>query len=92
MPARRCGAAAIDKRTETAIPRTGNLYGLGIGVLPATSGSNELRTMVLPVIQASFGERFYINALRAGVWLVDSDDRRLRFGLAADAPTRDWPG
>jgi outer membrane protein len=79
------GAAAIDKQTETAIPRTGNLYGLGIGVLPATSGSNELRTMVLPVIQASFGERFYINALRAGVWLVDSDDRRLRFGLAADA-------
>ena len=79
------GAAAIDKQTDTAIPRTGNLYGLGIGVLPATSGSNELRTMVLPVIQASFGERFYINALRAGVWLVDSDDRRLRFGLAADA-------
>lgn len=78
-------AAAIDKQTETAIPRTGNLYGLGIGVLPATSGSNELRTMVLPVIQASFADRFYINALRAGVWLVDSDDRRLRFGLAADA-------
>jgi outer membrane protein len=54
-------------------------------VLPATSGSNELRTMVLPVIQASFADRFYINALRAGVWLVDSDDRRLRIGLAADA-------
>ena len=53
--------------------------------LPATSGSNELRTMVLPVIQASFADRFYINALQAGVWLVDSDDRRLRFGLAADA-------
>lgn len=78
-------AAAIDKQPETAIPRTGNLYGLGIGVLPATSGSNELRTMVLPVIQASFADRFYINALRAGVWLVDSDDRRLRIGLAADA-------
>jgi outer membrane protein len=41
--------------------------------------------MVLPVIQASYADRFYINALRAGVWLVDSDDRRLRIGLAADA-------
>ena len=83
-------AAAIDKQTETAIPRTGNLYGLGIGVLPATSGSNELRTMVLPVIQASFADRFYINALRAGVWLVDSDDRRLRievgYGLEGAVP------
>lgn len=75
----------IDLQTETAIPRSGNLYGIGIGVLPATSGSDELRAMVLPVIQASYGERFYINALRAGVWLADSDDRRLRFGLAADA-------
>ena len=28
-------AAAIDRQTETAIPRTGNLYGVGIGVLPA---------------------------------------------------------
>lgn len=78
-------ADRIDRQTETAIPRTGNLYGLGIGVLPATSGSDELRSMVLPVIQASYADRFYINALRAGVWLMDSDDRRLRIGLAADA-------
>lgn len=75
----------IDLQTEAAIPRSGNLYGIGVGVLPATSGSDELRAMVLPVIQASYAERFYINALRAGVWLVDSDDRRLRIGLAADA-------
>lgn len=75
----------IDLQTEAAIPRSGNLYGMGIGVLPATSGSDELRAMVLPVIQASYAERFYINALRAGVWLIDSDDRRVRLGLAADA-------
>ena len=74
-----------DSQTETAIPRHGNLYGLGVGVMPKTSGSEDLRTMVLPVIQATYADRFYINALRAGVWLVDSDDRRLRVGLAADA-------
>lgn len=75
----------IDRQTETSIPRTGNLYGLGVGVLPATSGSDQLRTKVLPVIQATYAGRFYINALRAGVWLLDSDDKRLRFGLSADA-------
>lgn len=75
----------IDRQTETATPKVGNLYGLGVGVLPQTSGSKDLRTMVLPIIQASYADRFYINALRAGVWLVDSDDRRLRIGLAADA-------
>lgn len=74
-----------DRQTETAIPRNGNLYGLGVGVMPKTSGSEDLRTMVLPVIQATYADRFYINALRAGVWLADSDDRRLRVGLAADA-------
>lgn len=77
--------ANIDRQTETAIPKTGNLYGLGVGLIPKTSGSESLRAMVLPIIQANYGERFYISALRAGVWLLDSEDRRLRLGLAADA-------
>lgn len=77
--------SAVDRQTETAIPKTSNLYGIGVGVMPKTSGSEALRTMVLPIIQANYGERFYISALRAGVWLLDSDDRRLRIGLAADA-------
>lgn len=78
-------AETVDRQTETSIPRTANLYGIGVGLMPKTSGSEALRAMVLPIVQANFGERFYINALRAGVWLLDSDDRRLRFGLAADA-------
>lgn len=78
-------ADQVDRQTETAIPRTANLYGLGVGFIPRASGSEELRAMVLPIVQANFGERVYINALRAGVWLLDSDDRRLRLGLAADA-------
>lgn len=85
-PALQAGAAdQVDRQTETSIPRTTNLYGIGVGLIPRTSGSEELRAMVLPIVQANFGERFYINALRAGVWLLDSDNRRVRFGLAADA-------
>lgn len=75
----------IDRDTETPIPRSKNLYGIGIGVLPKTSGSDDFRLLVLPIINANYGDRFYINALQAGVWLLDSDDKRLRFGVATQA-------
>ncbi len=75
----------IDRDTETAIPRSKNLYGIGVAVLPKTSGSDEFRILALPIINANYGERFYINALQAGVWLLDSDDKRLRFGIATQA-------
>jgi outer membrane protein len=78
-------ADKIDRETETAIPRSKNLYGIGVAVLPETSGSEDMRVMALPIINANYGDRFYINALQAGVWLLDSDDKRLRFGLATQA-------
>ena len=78
-------ADKIDRDTETAIPRSKNLYGIGMAVLPKTSGSDEFRFMALPIINANYADRFYINALQAGVWLLDSDDKRLRLGVAAQA-------
>jgi MipA family protein len=75
----------IDRDTETAIPRSKNLYGIGVAVLPKTSGSDEFRLMALPIINATYADRFYINALQAGVWILDSDDKRLRLGLSAQA-------
>jgi len=75
----------IDRQTETAVPRTQNLYGVGLGVLPETSGSDEYRAMILPIINANYADRFFINALQAGAWLIDSADRRLRLGLSAEA-------
>lgn len=75
----------IDRDTETPIPRVKNLYGFGVAVLPKTSGSDEFRTIALPIINGNYGDKFYINALQAGVWLLDSDDKRLRFGLATQA-------
>jgi MipA family protein len=74
----------IDRNTETAIPRSKNLYGFGVAILPKTSGSDEFRAIALPIINANYGD-YYINALQAGVWLVDSEDKRLRFGLSAQA-------
>ncbi len=75
----------IDRDTETSIPRSKNLYGIGVAILPKTSGSDEFRAIALPIINANYGDRFYINALQAGVWLFDSDDKRIRFGLATQA-------
>lgn len=75
----------IDRNTETAIPRSKNIYGFGVAVLPKTSGSDEFRAIALPIINANYGDRFYVNALQAGVWLLDSDDKRLRFGLYTQA-------
>ncbi|MPS47869.1 MipA/OmpV family protein [Methylobacillus sp.] len=75
----------IDRQTETAMPRQKNMYGIGIGMIPEASGSKSFRTLVLPVINANYADRFYINGLQAGVWLLDSTDKRLRFGLSADA-------
>lgn len=74
----------IDRNTETAIPRSKNLYGFGVAILPKTSGSDEFRAIALPIINGNYGD-YYINALQAGVWLIDSDDKRLRFGLSAQA-------
>lgn len=75
----------IDRDTETPIPRSKNLYGIGVAVLPKTSGADEYRVLALPVINANYGDRFYINALQGGVWLFDSDDKRLRLGLSTQA-------
>jgi outer membrane protein len=75
----------VDRDTETSIPRSKNLYGIGVAVLPKTSGSDEFRAIALPIINANYGDRFYVNALKAGVWLLDSDDKRLRFGMSTQA-------
>lgn len=75
----------IDRQTETAMPRQKNMYGIGVGFIPKTSGSKDFRALVLPVINANYGDRFYINGLQAGVWLLESSDKRIRFGLSADA-------
>ncbi len=75
----------IDRDTETAIPRSKNIYGIGIAILPKTSGSDEFRVLALPIINANYGDRYYINALQAGVWLLDSDDKRFRFGVSTQA-------
>jgi len=56
-----------------------------VAALPKTSGSDEFRVLALPIINANYADRYYINALQAGVWLADSVDKRLRFGLAAQA-------
>jgi outer membrane protein len=75
--------------TPVAIAHSFNFIGFGAGVLPEFSGSQDFRPLVLPVIRASWNDKVFINALQAGVWLFDSDDKAFRFGLAIE-PRFGW--
>ncbi len=75
--------------TPVPVARSFNLVRLGAGVIPEFSGSEDFRPLVLPVIRASWKDKVFINALQAGVWLLDSDDKNIRFGLAVE-PRFGW--
>lgn len=75
--------------TPVPVARSFNLIGLGAGIFPEFSGSERFRGLVLPIVRASYKDTVYINALQAGIWLLDSDDRNIRFGLAVE-PRFGW--
>ncbi len=73
--------AATDRQTQQSLPTPQNFFGLGVGALPKTAGSADLRVMVLPVVQYNYRDVAYISALKAGVWGISSADKRVRVGL-----------
>lgn len=75
--------------TPVPVVRSFNLIGIGAGVFPEFSGSQDFRGLVLPIVRASYKDTVFINALQAGVWLLDSDDKTIRFGLAIE-PRFGW--
>ena len=50
-----------EKQVQQPIPSASNFLGIGAGAFPKTSGSSELRTMFLPVVQYSWGDLAYIS-------------------------------
>lgn len=85
------GAAEEVRPDLTPIPvvERFNMIGIGVGVLPEHAGSRDVRPLVLPIVRASYRDTFYINALQAGVWLLDSADKSLRVGLSVE-PRFGW--
>jgi outer membrane protein len=75
--------------TPVPVARSFNLAGIGAGVFPAFSGSESFRGMVLPILRASYRDRIYINALQAGAWLFDSEEKVVRIGIAVE-PRFGW--
>ncbi len=73
-----------ERQAQQPIPSARNFFGLGIGAFPQTSGSSDLRTLVLPVIQYTWGDTAYVTGLKAGLWGYVSADRSLRVGLYAE--------
>lgn len=92
MSASTAAVSAEDVRPDlTPIPvvERYNMIGVGFGVLPEHAGSKAVRPLVLPIVRASYRDTVYINALQAGVWLLDSADKNLRVGLALE-PRFGW--
>lgn len=58
--------------------------GLGPMVFPKYTGGNGMRTWLVPLISASYGDTAYIEPLRAGAYLWGSDDRKMALGLAVE--------
>lgn len=76
--------SAAERQAQQPIPSASNFLGLGVGAFPKTSGSSGLRTLVLPVVQYTWGDTAYITGLKAGLWGYTSPDRSLRVGLYAE--------
>ena len=73
-----------EKQVQQPIPSASNFLGIGGGAFPKTSGSSELRTMLLPVVQYNWGDIAYVSGLKAGLWGFTTEDRSLRIGLYAE--------
>lgn len=76
--------SASEKQAQQPIPSGGNFLGIGMGAFPKTSGSSDLRLMVLPVVQYSWANVAYVSGLKAGVWGYTSNNSSLRLGLYAE--------
>lgn len=58
--------------------------GLGPMVFPKYTGGNGMRTWLVPLVSAQYGDVGYIEPLRAGAYLWGSDDRKMALGLAVE--------
>ncbi len=76
--------SAAEKQAQQPVPSGSNFLGLGLGVMPKTPGSSDMRVLALPVVQYSWGNLAYVSGLKAGVWGFTTDDRSLRIGLYAE--------
>lgn len=59
---------------------------VGVAVIssPDYSGSASNKLSLLPVLIASYKDKYYFKVKRAGVWLYHTDDRSLKLGLAVE--------
>ena len=58
--------------------------GIGPMVFPKYTGGKGMQTWLLPLVSASYDDMFYIEPLRAGMYLASSADKKMAFGLAVE--------
>ena len=65
-------------------PLSNNFFGLAVAGVPKTPGNSSMGAMALPLIQYDYQDMAYIHGIKAGVWVYDLDDKKLRIGLYAE--------
>lgn len=77
-------AYAVGPKVDTA--REGNWHGLlGAGVIVLQQPVADTRTFVLPLVAVTYRNTFYWRFGQAGVYVLNSEDRRARLAIALKA-------
>ncbi|HEY8099798.1 MAG TPA: MipA/OmpV family protein [Burkholderiaceae bacterium] len=75
-------AAASEKSSEQQ--GWSGLAGVGPMIFSKYTGGTGTQTWLLPLISANYDEIFYIDPLRANVYLGSTDDKKMAWGLAVE--------
>ena len=58
--------------------------GVGPIFFPKYTGGKQFRALPVPIISANYSETVYVELLRAGVYLLSSEDKKMGLGLAVE--------
>ncbi len=74
------GVMAPEKEETAAPSGFHGLIGAGLFNYKRVVGDEDRRTVLLPLIMVTYQDWAYLRNSRGGVWLLQSDDRSLKFG------------
>lgn len=84
MPLLGTSTANADANGASNKPRWSGTAGIGPMVFPKYAGGKGTQTLLLPLVSVSYNDWFYIEPLRAGMYLASSTDRKIAFGVAIE--------
>lgn len=78
------GFANADSIAPAAKSGWSGIAGAGPMTFSRYTGGSGINTQILPLVSANYNEIFYIEPLRANLYLASSADKKMGFGLAVE--------